>query len=78
MLESKNATNSLHQQPKAAIPSITYVEEQSIVITTLLKKDFMILANTKTRTNNLNILCTSYNKTFTVTSTVTEFFQLQV
>ena len=74
MLESQSATNSLHQQQKAAIPSITYVEEQSIVITTLLKKDFVVLANTKTSANNLNISCTSHNKTSTTTSTATQFF----
>ena len=63
VLESQNAANSLQQQLKAAIFSITHVE--SIVITRLLKKDFVVLANTKT--NNLNIRCTYYNKTSTAT-----------
>ena len=39
LLESQNAANSLQQQLKAAITSITHVEEQSIVVTTFLKKD---------------------------------------
>ena len=54
VLESQNAAHSL-QQLKAAISSIIHVEEQSIVITTLLKKDFVVLANTKTWINDLNI-----------------------
>ena len=71
VFESQNAANSLKQQLKEAISSITHVEEQSIVITTLLKKDFVVLTNTKTRTNNLNIL---YNALLTMkpTSTTTE------
>ena len=78
VLESQNAANSLQQQLKAAISSITHIEKQSIVITTWLKKDFVVLANTKTRANNSNTLCTSYNKTSTAISTATEFFRLQV
>ena len=63
VLESQNAANSLQQQLKEVTPSITHVEEQFIVITTLLKKDFLVLTNTKTRTNNLNIL---YNALLTI------------
>ena len=47
VLKSQNSANSLQQELKEAIFSITHVDEQSIVITTLLKKDFMILTNTK-------------------------------
>ena len=52
VLEIQNAANSLQKNLKVGIFSITHVIEQSIIIT-LLKKDFVVLANTKT--NNLKI-----------------------
>jgi hAT family C-terminal dimerisation region len=73
--ESLNTTilnkHSLQQQLEVAISSITHVEEQNEASTTLLKKDFLLLSNSKTRTDNLNIL---FNELLTIkpTSTATE------
>ena len=60
----------LQQQLEVAISSITHVEDNNKA-TTLLKKDFMILTNTKIRTEKLNIL---FNALLSIkpTSTATE------
>jgi len=58
--------NSLQRQLEDAISSISYIEDENKTISTLMKKDFSILSNTKTRTSNLNIL---FNALLTITPT---------